>query len=109
MYARAHGLIPLGTMAHEYLQACQALGTCACAIRRRRFETWATRVPPDLGIALSTVTGWMHSCAISILLLQALRWCAHDRAIDPVGRTADRPYSPTGSSSNQDAGVFPTG
>lgn len=26
LFAKELGLIPLGTMAHEYLQACQALG-----------------------------------------------------------------------------------
>ena len=57
MYARAHGLIPLGTMAHEYLQACQALGPRLRDSQTFGFETWAREYRGDLGIALSDVYG----------------------------------------------------
>ncbi len=57
MYARAHGLTPLGTMAHEYLQACQALGPRLRDSQTFGFETWAREYRGDLGIALSDVYG----------------------------------------------------
>jgi nicotinate phosphoribosyltransferase len=57
MYARAHGLTPLGTMAHEYLQACQALGPRLRDSQTFGFETWAGEYRGDLGIALSDVFG----------------------------------------------------
>ncbi|HWY72224.1 MAG TPA: nicotinate phosphoribosyltransferase [Burkholderiaceae bacterium] len=57
MYARARGLIPQGTMAHEYLQACQALGPRLRDSQTFGFETWAREYRGDLGIALSDVYG----------------------------------------------------
>ncbi|HET9025299.1 MAG TPA: nicotinate phosphoribosyltransferase [Burkholderiaceae bacterium] len=57
MYAARHGLIPLGTMAHEYLQACQALGPRLRDSQTFGFETWAREYRGDLGIALSDVYG----------------------------------------------------
>jgi len=58
MFARQHGLIPLGTMAHEYLQACQALGPRLRDSQIYGFETWAREYRGDLGIALSDVYGF---------------------------------------------------
>jgi nicotinate phosphoribosyltransferase len=57
MFAAAHGLIPLGTMAHEYLQACQALGPRLRDSQTYGFEMWAKEYRGDLGIALSDVYG----------------------------------------------------
>jgi nicotinate phosphoribosyltransferase len=57
MYAAMHGLIPLGTMAHEYLQACQALGPRLRDSQTFGFEVWAREYRGDLGIALSDVYG----------------------------------------------------
>jgi nicotinate phosphoribosyltransferase len=57
MFARQHGLTPLGTMAHEYLQACQALGPRLRDSQTFGFETWAREYRGDLGIALSDVYG----------------------------------------------------
>ena len=57
MYATRHGLTPLGTMAHEYLQACQALGPRLRDSQTFGFETWAREYRGDLGIALSDVYG----------------------------------------------------
>ncbi|MFN9210454.1 MAG: nicotinate phosphoribosyltransferase [Betaproteobacteria bacterium] len=56
-YAQKHGLIPLGTMAHEYLQACQALGPRLRDSQTFGFEVWAKEYRGDLGIALSDVYG----------------------------------------------------
>jgi nicotinate phosphoribosyltransferase len=56
-YAMKHGLTPLGTMAHEYLQACQALGPRLRDSQIYGFEMWAKEYRGDLGIALSDVYG----------------------------------------------------
>ena len=55
--ARRYGLIPIGTMAHEYLQACQALGPRLRDSQGYGFEMWAKEYRGDLGIALSDVYG----------------------------------------------------
>ncbi len=56
-YARTLGLTPLGTMAHEYLQAAQALGPRLRDSQTYAFESWAKEYRGDLGIALSDVYG----------------------------------------------------
>jgi nicotinate phosphoribosyltransferase len=58
MYARQLKMTPLGTMAHEYLQACQALGPRLRDSQIYGFETWAREYRGDLGIALSDVYGF---------------------------------------------------
>ncbi len=55
--AREMDLVPLGTMAHEYLQACQALGPRLRDTQVFGFETWAREYRGDLGIALADVYG----------------------------------------------------
>jgi nicotinate phosphoribosyltransferase len=57
-YAYLLGLTPLGTMAHEYLQACQALGPRLRDSQVFAFESWAKEYRGDLGIALSDVYGF---------------------------------------------------
>ncbi len=57
LYAMKLGLIPLGTMAHEYLQACQALGPRLRDSQVFAFESWSREYRGDLGIALSDVYG----------------------------------------------------
>jgi nicotinate phosphoribosyltransferase len=52
-----HGLTPLGTMAHEYMQACQAVGPRLRDSQVFAFNTWAREYRGDLGIALSDVCG----------------------------------------------------
>ena len=57
LFAMKLGLTPLGTMAHEYLQACQALGPRLRDSQVYGFERWANEYRGDLGIALSDVYG----------------------------------------------------
>lgn len=57
LWAMNLGLTPLGTMAHEYLQACQALGPRLRDSQVYAFESWAKEYRGDLGIALSDVYG----------------------------------------------------
>jgi nicotinate phosphoribosyltransferase len=56
-FAMQIGLTPLGTMAHEYLQACQAVGPRLRDSQVFAFNTWAREYRGDLGIALSDVCG----------------------------------------------------
>lgn len=56
-FAMTHGVTPLGTMGHEYLQACQALGPRLRDSQVFALEVWAKEYRGDLGIALSDVYG----------------------------------------------------
>ena len=57
LYAKELDLIPMGTMAHEYLQACQALGPRLRDSQTYAFEMWAKEYRGDLRIALTDVYG----------------------------------------------------
>ncbi len=54
--AMEFGLKPYGTMAHEFLQACQAL-VALPDFQKFAFDTWMQEYRGDLGIALSDVVG----------------------------------------------------
>ncbi|NKF22139.1 nicotinate phosphoribosyltransferase [Solimonas marina] len=56
-HAMIHGLTPLGSMGHEYLQACQALGPRLRDAQSFAFDRWAHEYRGDLGIALSDTYG----------------------------------------------------
>jgi len=56
-FAKELGVLPLGTMGHEYLQACQALGPRLRDSQVYALEVWAKEYRGDLGIALSDVYG----------------------------------------------------
>ncbi len=58
LFAMEQGLTPLGTMAHEYLQACQAVGPRLRDSQSFAFNMWAREYRGDLGIALSDVVGF---------------------------------------------------
>lgn len=55
--AMLNDMLPLGTMAHEYLQACQAVGPRLRDSQRFAFDKWAEEYRGDLGIALTDVCG----------------------------------------------------
>lgn len=57
LYAKKFGLKPIGTMAHEYLQACQSLGPRLAYSQIFALEKWAEEYRGELGIALSDVYG----------------------------------------------------
>lgn len=57
MLARDLGLVPIGTMAHEYLQTFQALGVRLRDFQRAALEDWVQEYRGDLGIALTDVVG----------------------------------------------------
>lgn len=51
------GLTPIGTMAHEFLQAFQALDVRLSDFQKAALETWVQEYRGDLGIALTDVVG----------------------------------------------------
>jgi len=53
LLARDLGLVPIGTMAHEYLQTWQALGVRLRDFQRAALESWVQEYRGDLGIALT--------------------------------------------------------
>lgn len=55
--ARKFGLIPIGTMAHEYLQAYQSFGSRLRDFQKAALEGWVQEFRGDLGIALTDVVG----------------------------------------------------
>jgi nicotinate phosphoribosyltransferase len=57
-FAMRNNLTPLGTMAHEYMQACQALGPRLRDSQVFAFDKWAQEYRGDLGIALSDTYGF---------------------------------------------------
>ena len=55
--AKRYGLVPIGTMAHEYMQAFQAFGTRLRDFQKAALEGWVHEFRGDLGIALTDVVG----------------------------------------------------
>ena len=56
LLAKEFGLIPIGTMAHEYLQAFQGLGICPLVnSQETALKEWSDFYEGDLGIALTDV------------------------------------------------------
>jgi nicotinate phosphoribosyltransferase len=55
--AKELGLVPMGTMAHEYLQTFQALGVRLRDFQKQALEDWVQEYRGDLGIALTDVVG----------------------------------------------------
>ena len=56
-FARQFGLVPIGTMAHEYLQAYQGFGVRLRDFQKAALEDWVQEYRGDLGIALTDVVG----------------------------------------------------
>ncbi|MEO7009979.1 MAG: nicotinate phosphoribosyltransferase [Caldimonas sp.] len=57
LYARDLNLVPIGTMAHEYLQTYQTLGVRLRDFQRAALEDWVQEYRGDLGTALTDVVG----------------------------------------------------
>ena len=56
-FARRNQLTPLGTLGHEYMQACQALGPRLRDSQTFAFDKWAQEYRGDLGIAVADTYG----------------------------------------------------
>ncbi len=57
LFARDLGLVPIGTMAHEYLQTFQTLDVRLRDFQRAALEAWVQEYRGDLGVALTDVVG----------------------------------------------------
>jgi nicotinate phosphoribosyltransferase len=57
LLAKRLGITPIGTMAHEYLQAYQAFGFRLRDFQKAALEGWVQEYRGDLGIALTDVVG----------------------------------------------------
>ena len=57
LFARDLGLVPIGTMAHEYLQTFQTLPVRLRDFQRSALEAWVQEYRGDLGTALTDVVG----------------------------------------------------
>lgn len=55
--ARKHGLVAIGTMAHEYLQSYQAFDVRLRDFQKSALENWVQEYRGDLGVALTDVVG----------------------------------------------------
>ncbi|MES2742001.1 MAG: nicotinate phosphoribosyltransferase [Pseudomonadota bacterium] len=55
--AKKYGLVPIGTMAHEYLQSYQAFGVRLRDFQKAALEDWVQEYRGDLGTALTDVVG----------------------------------------------------
>lgn len=56
--AKRYGVKPIGTMAHEWIQAHQQLGVRVVDSQKEALQTWANEYRGDLGIALSDTIGF---------------------------------------------------
>ena len=92
LFAMELGMRPMGTMAHEYLQACQALGPRLRDSQVFGFEKWAQEYRGDLGIALSDVYGMNAFLRdFDMYFCKLFDGARHDSGDPfPVGRTHDR-------------------
>lgn len=57
LLARDLGIVPIGTMGHEYLQTFQATGVRLRDFQRAALEEWVQEYRGDLGIALTDTVG----------------------------------------------------
>jgi nicotinate phosphoribosyltransferase len=55
--AKKYNLVPIGTMAHEYMQSFQAFGVRLRDFQKAALEDWVQEYRGDLGIALTDVVG----------------------------------------------------
>ena len=82
--ARRYGLTPIGTMAHEYLQAHQAFGYRLRDFQKMALENWVKEYRGDLGIALTDVVGMDAFLAdIDLYFAKLFDGLRHDSG-DPV-------------------------
>ncbi len=105
--ARTLGLKAHGTMAHEFLQACQAL-VALPDFQKFALETWMQECRGDLGIALSDVVGMEAFLKdFDKLFCKAYDGCRHDSG-DPVewGEKLIRHYQSMGIDPATRAAVF---
>lgn len=83
-FAKKYRLKPIGTMAHEWLMAAQALGPKLVNSQKFALEHWAKEYRGDLGIALSDVVGFKAFLNdFDMYFAKLFDGCRHDSG-DPV-------------------------
>lgn len=83
-FAMKYGLIPIGTMAHEWIMAAQALGPKLADSQKFALEHWAQEYRGDLGIALSdTVSFDAFLKDFDMYFAKLFDGCRHDSG-DPI-------------------------
>ena len=110
MFARELGLVPIGTMAHEYLQTYQTLGVRLRDFQRAAFEDWVQEYRGDLGVALTDVVGMDAFLAdFDLYFAKLFDGLRHDSG-DPVawGEKALAHYAPAHRRRTRSAWPFPT-
>lgn len=84
MLAMKYGVKPVGTMAHEYLQAHQRLGPRLIDSQAAALQAWADEYRGDLGIALSDVLGFEAFLKdFDLCFAKLFDGCRHDSG-DPI-------------------------
>ena len=79
LLAMRHNLYPIGTMAHEWLMASQALGPRLALSQKFALEHWAQEYRGDLGIALSDVFGFKNFLKdFDMYFAKLFDGCRHD-------------------------------
>ena len=105
--AMQFGLKPYGTMAHEFLQACQVM-VALPEFQKFAFDTWMQEYRGDLGIALSDVVGMDPFLRdFDKLFCKAYDGARHDSG-DPVewGEKLIAHYQALGVDPNTKSAVF---
>ena len=105
--AMHHNLRPFGTMAHEFLQACQAF-VALPEFQKFALDTWMQEYRGDLGIALSDVVGMDPFLRdFDKLFSKAYDGARHDSG-DPVewGEKLIKHYQNMGIDPNTKSAVF---
>jgi nicotinate phosphoribosyltransferase len=85
MLAKRYKITPIGTMAHEWLQAPQGFdGVQLAASQRYALQKWSEEYRGDLGIALSDVVGFEAFLRdFDLYFMKLFDGCRHDSG-DPV-------------------------
>ncbi|SDP51402.1 nicotinate phosphoribosyltransferase [Desulforhopalus singaporensis] len=84
MLAKKYNILPIGTMAHEWIMACQALGPRLADSQRYALEHWAQEYRGDLGIALSDTLGFEAFLSdFDMFFSKLFDGCRHDSG-DPI-------------------------
>lgn len=88
-FARQFGLTPIGTMAHEWFQAHQQLGSRLVDSQKVAMEVWAQEYRGELGIALSDTYGNAAFLKdFDMYFAKLFDGCRHDSG-DPVAWCED--------------------
>ena len=107
--AKKFGLVPIGTMAHEYLQSYQSFGVRLRDFQKAALEDWVQEFRGDLGTALTDVVGMDAFLAdFDLYFAKLFDGLRHDSG-DPVmlGREGAGALRQTAHRrANQAAGVF---